>query len=355
MFDWLTRHQLEVRLTLRMSAAGLITFALVRLLGLERDYWAVLTAVIVMQTSVGGSLKAMVDRFLATIGGAVWGAAVTSALPHADAVSIGVALAVALVPLAGLVAFRPTFRVAPVTAVIMLLAGRDQYGVLHTALERIFEIGLGSVVALAVALLVSPTRAHGMARAAARDALAAMSEQVRNLLADVSRLPDALATLGLHDRTRAAIERVAAAAEEARRERRSYLSAAPDPDPVVRTLRRLSHDLVMVARVLAAPLPQAVEQRLAAPVAAVAAALSDVLAEIGDALASASSPPDTAPLRRALTAFGAELAGLRRDGITRELPEEAVERIFGLAFALEQIGGHLDELADRTREIAALL
>jgi hypothetical protein len=204
-----------------------------------------------------------------------------------------------------------------------------------------------------VALLISPTRAHGMLRLAARDALAAMGEQVRNLLVDISIVPDADATTDLHDRTRKAVERVATAAEEAGRERRSYLSAAPDPDPVVRTLRRMSNDLIMVARAVAAPLPAAVVQRLAGPVSTTAAAFCAALAEIGDALASASPPPDMAALHRALTASGAELAALRREGMTRDLGEEAIERIFGLAFALEQLGRHLDELADRGREIHA--
>ena len=190
MFDWLTRHQLEVRLTLRMSAAGLISYALARLFGLAGDYWAVLTAVIVMQTSVGGSLKAMIDRFLGTVGGAAWGGAVASVLPHASDFSTGVGLAVALVPLAGLVGLRPALRVAPVTAVIVVLAVSDQHAILRTALDRVIEIGLGSVVALAVALLISPTRAHGMVRLAARDVLAAMGEQVRNLLADISVPPE---------------------------------------------------------------------------------------------------------------------------------------------------------------------
>jgi uncharacterized membrane protein YccC len=351
--DWLARHQLEMRLTLRMSAAGLITFALAEMLGLPRSYWAVLTAVIVMQASVGGSLKAMIDRFLGTIGGAAWGAVVTATLPHADPLWTGIALAVALVPLAGLVAFRPAFRVAPVTAAIVLLGNPDQQGVLHTAFERVFEIGLGSLVALAVALLVSPDRAHGIARLAARDALAAMGEQVSHLLADIATPPETAAMPALDDRVRAAIDRVAAAAEEARRERRSHLSALPDPDSIVRTLRRLNHDLIMVARSVAAPLPDAVERRLAEPASAAAAALCDALAGIGDALAGASPPPDMAPLHRALTGFAGAFAALRRDGCTRALPEEAVERIFGLAFALEQTGRHLDELADRLREIAA--
>jgi hypothetical protein len=55
---------------------------------------------------------------------------------------------------------------------------------------------------------------------------------------------------------------------------------------------------------------------------------------------------------QALAAFEAELAALRRDGVTRELPEEAVERIFGVAFGFEQIGRNLDELAGRVRELA---
>jgi uncharacterized membrane protein YccC len=353
MRDWLTRHRPEARLTLRMSAAGLLSFALARLFALPGDYWAVLTTVIVMQTSVGGSLKAMVDRFFGTIGGAAWGAAVALALPHTDNVTTGIALAVVLVPLAGVVAFRPALRVAPITAIIVLLATSDPHAILGMALDRVVEIVLGSVVALAVALLLSPTRAHAMMRLAARETLAAMGEQARNLLTDISASPDAAATLALHDRARTAIDRVATAAEEAQRERRSYLSAAPDPDPVVRTLRRINHDLILVARAVAAPLPENIQRRLAASVSACAATLADTMAAIGDRLASASPPPDLAGLRRVLAAFAGELAALRHAGITRDLPEEAVERIFGLAFALEQIGRHLDELADRVREIAA--
>ena len=73
--DWLARHRLEAGLTLRMSAAGLITFAIGHAFGLAQVFWAVLTAIVVMQSSIGGSLKATVDRIVGTIGGAFWGAA----------------------------------------------------------------------------------------------------------------------------------------------------------------------------------------------------------------------------------------------------------------------------------------
>ncbi|MGH7092375.1 MAG: FUSC family protein, partial [Stellaceae bacterium] len=158
--DWFSRRRVALGLSLRMTTAGLLSFALGEALGLAQVYWAVLTSIIVMQASVGGSLKATIDRFVGTIGGAAWGVAVAVAVPHSGPASTGVALAIALVPLAALVAFRPTYRVAPVTGAIVLLGHFGPIGVIHAALDRVLEIGFGSVVALAVALLVSPARAQ---------------------------------------------------------------------------------------------------------------------------------------------------------------------------------------------------
>jgi uncharacterized membrane protein YccC len=351
-FDWLAQHRPEAGLTVRMSAAGLITFAVAHLFGMTQIYWAVLTAVFVTQASIGGSLKAMIDRLIGTIGGAGWGVAVTLALPHQSMLSTGLALAVALVPLAAVVAFRPGYRIAPVTAVIVLLAYTNQAGVVEAALDRVLEIGLGSLVALGVALIVAPARAQDLLCAAGRDALTLMADQVGLLLAGGAGAPDLAAVQGLHDRIRAAVERAATVADEVDRERRSYITDAADPDPLVRTLRRLSHDLVIIARALTAPLPESVAARLAPPVAAIAAALSAALTVVGAALSSRSAPPDLTAVGEALASFETELAALRRDGVTRDLPEEAVQRLFGLAFGFEQIGRNLGELAGRVRELA---
>jgi uncharacterized membrane protein YccC len=277
---------------------------------------------------------------------------VTLVVPHGNAVSTGLALAVALAPLAALAAFRPSYRIAPVTAAIVLLGHTDPTGVVAAALDRVFEIGIGSVVALAVALTVSPARAHDLLCAAGGDALALMADQVELLLGGVAAPLDSAAVLALHDRIRAAIERAASAAGEADRERHSFLTDAPDPDPLVRNLRRLSHDLVIIARALPEPPPEAVAARLAVPAAAIADALSAALTEVGAALATRSAPPDPALVTQALASFEAELAAMRGAGVTLELPVDAVERIFGIAFGIEQLGRNLDELAGRVRELA---
>ena len=355
---WVSRHRIELGLSLRMTTAGLLSFVAAHLLGLVQVYWAVLTAVIVMQTSVGGSLKAMFDRFVGTLGGAAWGVAVTVGLPHQGVAATGVALAVALIPLAVLVAFRPGYRVAPVTAAIVLLGhlgpgGLGQDGAVEAALDRVFEIGLGSIVALLVALLVVPARAHGLLYDVARGALALMADQATRVLAGVADPIDSAVVLSGNDRIRAAIERASASADEASRERRSYVTEAPDPEPLVRALRRLSHDLVMVARVLRTPLPDAVRVPLAAAAGEVAAALASQMIGIGAAISGNSALPAPGPLDRAFDAYDQAVAGLRREGLTRALSDEDVERIFGLSFGIEQIRRNLDDLTGRARDLMA--
>jgi uncharacterized membrane protein YccC len=348
--DWVSRHRIELGLSLRISAAGVASYALGTALGLAQSYWAVFTTVIVMQASVGGSMKASLDRIVGTIGGAAWGVAVAVTVPHQGVVATGFALAVTLLPLAVVAALKPAYRVAAITGTIVLLGRFGQIGVVHGALDRVFEIGLGSIVALAVAVTVRPTRAQGLLGGAGRQALAEMAGLCEALFADLAAAVDLPTVLGFHERIRRALARAVTAADEAARERRSLISDAPDPAPLVRCIRRLSHDFVIVARARSAPLPAPVVERLGPPVHALSAALSAHLGEIGAALAIRSPPPG-----RVEDGFGGvhqAIADMRRDGITRGLSGEEIERVFGLSFALDQLRRNLDDLVGHARELA---
>jgi len=263
--DWITAHRAEITLSLRITVAGLIALALGELLGVKQVYWAVLTAVIVMQASVGDSLKATIDRLTGTVVGALWGAALGAAIPHPGTLATAGLLAAALLPLAALVAWSPSFRVAPVTAIIVLLVPHGEAGPVQAAIERLVEIALGCAVTLGVALAITPSRAHRLLSAAAADALTPMREQILLLLAGITEPVHPAAVIALHDRIRGAIERCVIAASDATRERASYLTNAPDPDPLVRSLRRISHDLIMLARALSKSLPSPLYGRLAGP------------------------------------------------------------------------------------------
>ena len=350
---WLGRHRAQFRLGLRITVASLATFVLAHLLGLAQSSWAVLTALIVMQASVGGSLKATADRFVGSLGGAVWGVAVSLAVPHADPVSLGFALAAGVAPLAVVAALRPAYRVAPVTAIILLLGPSGHAAdPLASAVQRMLEIGLGSLVALTVALTVLPERAHGHLARAAGESLALMA-RLTALLADaVTGLYDAAAVQALHDAIRGAIGRAETAAAEAGRERRSYLAAGPDPEPLCRTLRRLRNGLSSIGHAVAEPLPEPTRERLDPPAKGALAAAAELMAAAGSALSARLAPPSPRGLEAAVATFEAAVTALRRSGLTRDLADDALGRVFALAFALDQLRQNLTDLIDRAAEMA---
>ena len=59
--------------------AALVALALAQLLHMPLPLWAVITAMIVTQMSVGRSLKASFDYLIGTLGGAIYGGAVAVA------------------------------------------------------------------------------------------------------------------------------------------------------------------------------------------------------------------------------------------------------------------------------------
>ena len=108
-------------LSLRVTIAALASLALAQLLQLPLPLWAVLTAVIVTQMSVGRSLKATFDYLVGTVGGAIYGGAVAVLVPHSNEIALLAVLALAVAPLALIAAINPRFSVAPITAIIVLL------------------------------------------------------------------------------------------------------------------------------------------------------------------------------------------------------------------------------------------
>src|SRR3982750_2545253 len=158
--SWISRNRSKLVHALRMTASSLATFVFAEALGLPQGFWAVITALIVTQSNVGGSLKAALDRFAGSLLGAVYGSAVAFAIPHDGGLTRAIALVVAVAPLSFMAAYSAGFRVAPITAIIVLLsASGATLGPLGFATDRILEVGLGCAIGLLVSVLVVPARA----------------------------------------------------------------------------------------------------------------------------------------------------------------------------------------------------
>jgi uncharacterized membrane protein YccC len=337
----------QLRLGLRVAVAALAAFALAQFLTVPlAGLWAVLTAVIVTQMSIGGSVKAIIEYSVGTLGGAIYAAALAVLVPHHDEITLLIVLAFAVGPMALLAAINPHFRVAPFTAVIVVLGSTTTHiGPIGSALYRVAEVALGAAAGLVVSLLVLPARAQVLATDAAARMLDLLAQGLPDLFAGFTRPLDADEVRVIQGNIGAAFAQVDALAAEARRERMTYLAAEPDPGPLQRTLLRLRHDLVMVGRAAAVPLPERFKERLGAPLARFAEAAGAYLRASAAALKARQQPPPFAAVEATLDAYAAEIAAARREQLTRDLPIETVERIFALGFALEQLRQNFNDLA----------
>ncbi len=341
----LREHRVQLALSIRVTIAALVALALAQFLQLPLPLWAVLTAVIVTQMSVGRSLMATFDYLVGTLGGAIYGGAIGVLIPHSSEIALLAVLALAVTPLAFIAAINPRFSVAPITAIIVLLIPTITHvSPFTSALDRVIEVALGGVTGLVVSFLLLPASAHPQVVEAAARTLDEMAHALGELLAGLTQGLDVEALHRTQDGIGQALVHMNVVGAEAERERSTRLAAGPDTGPLLRTLLRLRHDLVIIGRAATIPLPEGLMSRLEAPLAQIGKAFADYFRASGAALQAGRSPPSLEAVESALDAYAAEVAALRSEGLTRSLPGDAAERFFALGFALEQMHSNFKDL-----------
>jgi uncharacterized membrane protein YccC len=336
-----TQLALAVRVTVAAFAALVIALALQLMLPL----WAVLTSLIVTQMSVGRSLKATRDYMLGTIGGALYGGAIAVLIPHSGEPELLALLVLAVAPLAFIASINPSLNAATVTAVIVLLVpAMNHANPLGSAIDRVLEVAVGAFTGLLVSFVVLPSRAHSQLRGNAARVLDLIAAALAELLAGLSRGRDNDALHRIQDGIGTALVGLNATGAEAERERAAHLSSGPDTGPLLRTILRLRHDVVIIGRASVVPLPSDLQVRLAAPLSDVSTAIVDHLRASAGALRNATMPPAILPIEMAVKAYASEVERVRSDGLTRDLPGDAAERFFALGFSLDQMRQNLRDL-----------
>lgn len=351
---WSANHGAELRLCVRSTTAAVLTLATAQLLHLPIALWAVLTAVILTQISVGRSLKASTDYLVSTLGGAVYAGAIGAVVPHDNSLAVFAGLALALAPAVLLAALNPRFSAAPFTAVMVFFGPTITHtGPIAAAFERVIEVAIGCLIGLFVSLVVLPARAHDFMIDAATQMLALMARFLPELFAGLTGSLDRQALADMQNRIGEDLGRLDRLAGEAVHERITRLGAEPDQRPLLRTMVRLRHDVIIIGRAALSPLPAAFLPRLRPHLTRISEACADYLRASGAALSARQAPPPLDAVDAALDGYAAEFAALRREGLTRELPDEALERIFAFGFALDQLALHLRDLARCITELAA--
>jgi uncharacterized membrane protein YccC len=347
------KHRAQLSLSVRVTTAAVSSFILSHVLHLPVPLWAVLTAVILTQVSFGRSLKATIDYMIGTVGGAIYTGVLATLVPHTNEIALAGVLVLAVGPLALLGAVNSRFNVATFTGVmVLLLPGIVHGSPIESAFYRVVEVAVGSITALAVSLLILPARAHSLAIEAAAQMLDLAARSIPELFMGFAQTCDASVMGSIQDRIGQAIARLQMIATEANHERISFLEAEPELAPLLRTLLRLRHDLVLVGRAAAEPLPETIRQRLGPPLARAAESAADYLRQSGEALAARRAGSPLAAAEATLDGCADAFAAIRRERVTLGLPVDTVERIFALGFALEQLRHNFRDLERCVREAA---
>src|SRR6201996_9555306 len=289
------RDRLQLILALRVTVGALLAFVVAQVLHLHLPLWAVLTSLIVTQASLGRSVKVASDYLIGTFAGVAYGGTLAILIPHESEWALLAVLALAIAPLAFIASFRANFNVLPITAIIVLLVPSMQHvSPASSAVDRVLEVTVGGAVGFFVSFVLFPSRAHAITIADAADMLELMADALSRFLEDHTRELELKERRRIQDGIATALAKLNTTGAEAEHERKSRLTSGPDTGPLLRTLLRLRHDIVMLGRAVGCELPAEVVAQLTPPLKKIQTEGHDFLRASGRALRDQKPPPPLA-------------------------------------------------------------
>lgn len=148
MSTWLRMDQQDVLHSVRTAVAAVGSVLIARLCRLPESYWAAITCLVIMQSTLGASWTISKQRFAGTALGAAMGALLTAYATQNVAAFGGGVFVLGLI-CALLRIGRNAFRYAGITlAIVMLIAPTEPAWM--TAIHRFLEISVGIAVGLLV-------------------------------------------------------------------------------------------------------------------------------------------------------------------------------------------------------------
>ncbi|MEA4855145.1 MAG: FUSC family protein [Solidesulfovibrio sp.] len=337
-----------LRHALRTATAAVVTLAVVTALRLPQGYWAVVTAVIVMQANLGGSIQASWARLAGTAIGAVSGALAAS-LGGQAWYAVGGAVFVTLAACTGVARLRESSRVAGITAVIVILGGHPGASAWQPGLDRFLEISLGILTALAVSVFVLPSRAsraldHGLA-AIFEDVAACFALVVEGRLHEESVERRVFA---LKDRILRTLARCRELRREAGAEGVSGEAEAQRAMLLFRAERLFEHVLAM-DHVATEWRGKGLHRHLPGELAGLEAATAEVLTGLGAHLRRREPLPDLARLGESVKAAREKLAAMRRERAPAAYDLSEVMHFFSFMHGMLSCAADAGEIVRRLR------
>ena len=158
MLTLLRVDQKEVLNSIRTAVAAVVSLLIARFCRLPEPYWAAITTIVIMQSTLGAAWTVSKERFMGTALGAAMGALLTAyAAQNVGAFGAGVFVLGLICALLGI--GRNAFRYAGITLAIVMLVARAEPAWM-IAIHRFLEISVGIAAGLLLtAVWPEPERA----------------------------------------------------------------------------------------------------------------------------------------------------------------------------------------------------
>lgn len=338
----------HIRQAVQTATAGMAAMYFSRFLGLPEGYWAAITAMIVLQASLGAALKESWVRIAATaIGAAV-------AMPFAaffgqSLLVFGVAVFVTVI-LCSALRLQAGLRVAATTvAIIMLIShpGRPWVPGIH----RFLEVSFGIVVALVVAKVMWPSSALENLRLGLAEAylqlntlFAALMARYRGLASeDAEALRSKLTVTMRHNED---LEEQATYERALRSKKPKILDVLTrHAERIVRALDALD---VATEGSIKGELPLKLDPELAE----LSAGIEQCLTQISEGILSKQFSETEIKLPRTMKSLDSKIAKLRQDQSFRNVPLQELIQMDAVCLALRSLTEALEETQATARTIA---
>jgi uncharacterized membrane protein YccC len=356
MLERLGRFHDPARMAIQTGVASVVTLELCRLLGFQQLTWGVMSALFVIQMSVGGTVGMAIYRILGTALGTAAGVMavlVVPATPLPQAITLFV-VGSGLVFVAGI---WPGLRFGAIAAAILIVAPPPtDLDVLAAAGSQAAQILLGTVVATVTSRLILPDSAHRQsARSIARllTLCADLLETVTGELRAGKRDDDRLA--GINRGIVKALEEADQSSAQSRRplERRWARwrggERLSDPDKIVRCAQHLWHTLLIAQRTGGERLAGEPRQILDEPLWALSEDAGGYLRDLARAIRTNDPVPPLRPVLESQRRMEEAFAEVRRRSFTLGLSAREAERVFALSLAINHLGSNLGAMAELVR------
>lgn len=172
-----------LRLGLQSAVAAAAFFIVHRSLGWSEAFVGVLSAVLIVQPSVGSTINAGLNRFLATLLGSSIGVICLLILPQGYGTAA--ALAVCMFAVNTVAGFKPDWRYGVVAAVAISMGGEGDAA--QIAIDRSIAIGLGVAIGLITSLTIWPDSAKKRTTRHLRTALGAIANRVDHVILQLTK------------------------------------------------------------------------------------------------------------------------------------------------------------------------